>query len=111
MSPAELNPSGPRRHSLKSELPKLGVKSEVLNKISHYMNYPNNKVRQDLTRLATHGYDYAAAHMHKQTSLNNIHRNIGKHRKLIKYKRNSSEDPTEKTGQQSAHKPNYVTER
>ena len=112
ISPAEFNTPGHRRHSMKSELPKLGVKSEVLNKISHYMNYPNNKVRQDLTRLATHGYDYAAAHINKQTSLNNIHRNIGKHRKLIKYKRNvEEEDHASKTGEQSNNKSNHQTEK
>ena len=57
MSPVEFSGAS-RRHSLKNEPPKPAGKGDAYNKVSNYMNYPNNKVKQDLVQLATHGYDY-----------------------------------------------------
>ena len=75
LSPQKIH-TVPRRHSLKSELPKLSVKSDVYNKISNYMNYPNNRVRQEIIMLANHGYDYFQ--MMQQASTSNIKTNITK---------------------------------
>ena len=83
-----------RRHSLKNELPKLSVKQDAYYKVSNYMNYPNNRVKQDMSLLASYGYEYAQ-HC-KKAHLTNTHKNVPhpKSRK-IKNKRSSGNNPME----------------